>query len=160
MNLDEIRIQHLHLSKEQDISPQSGALLLLADPSWEMIRTYLPGSEVIEAYLGEILAGCLLIKNIDKDVAEIKNIAVREDFQGQGLGSILLKAALTKAAAMGKHRLIIRTANSSIGQLYLYQKMGFRIRDIEPDFFTVHYPEPIWENGLLCRDRITLSQEL
>ena len=58
---------------------------------------------------------------------EIKNIAVREDRQGQGLGKKLLQEAIRVAKNKGYERIEIGTGNSSIGQLALYQKCGFRI---------------------------------
>ncbi len=54
----------------------------------------------------------------------------------------------------------IGTGNSSVNQLSLYQKCGFRITGIEHDYFTKHYEEEIVENGLLCRDMIRLSLDL
>jgi len=40
--------------------------------------------------------------------------------------------------------------------LALYQKTGFRPVRIEPDYFPAHYPEPIYEHGIWCRDRVWL----
>lgn len=54
----------------------------------------------------------------------------------------------------------IGTGNSSIGQLVLYQKCGFRITGVDIDFFVRHYQEEIFENGIQCRDMIRLSQDL
>ncbi len=61
---------------------------------------------------------------------------------------------------MGYKTLEVCTGNSSIGQLALYQKCGFRMSGIERDFFIKHYHEPIFENGIQCRDRVRLTQEL
>ena len=57
-------------------------------------------------------------------------------------------------------QLLVSTGDSSIGQLALYQKCGFRIESIERDYFIRHYPEVIIENGIQCRDRICLTQNL
>lgn len=57
--------------------------------------------------------------------------------------------------AGGAHALMIGTGNSSLAQLRLYQRLGFRIVSIVPDFFA-NYPEPIYENGILCRDMVRL----
>lgn len=58
---------------------------------------------------------------------------------------------------MGFETVEIGTGNSSIDQLAFYQKCGFRIAAIDPDFFIRHYPEPIFENGIQCRDMIRLE---
>ena len=91
---------------------------------------------------------------------EIKNIAVADDHQGRGHGRRLLAFAIDHVRARGARRLHIGTGNSSIGQLALYQKVGFRIVAIDRDFFTRHYPEPLHENGIPCRDMLRLVLEL
>ena len=94
------------------------------------------------------------------DNLEIKNIAVDEASHGKGLGTMLLHDAIDRAKSNGCKRIIIGTGNSSVGQLYLYQKVGFRITGINPNFFSHHYQETIMENGIECRDRIILTKEL
>lgn len=146
--------------RDTPIPDQLSGLLLLADPSWDKILAYLYDSTIIEAHSETLLLGCLVLKQLDSTRAEIMNLAVREDQQGQGLGTQLLQTGIDRARKLPVNQLIIRTANSSIGQLYLYQKTGFRITSVDPDFFTRQYPEPILENGLICQDRITLSMSL
>jgi ribosomal protein S18 acetylase RimI-like enzyme len=58
------------------------------------------------------------------------------------------------------HTLEVGTGNSSIGQLALYQKCGFRITGIDYNYFIRHYDEPIFENGIPCRDMIRLAIDL
>ncbi|PRX28312.1 acetyltransferase (GNAT) family protein [Orenia metallireducens] len=94
------------------------------------------------------------------ETIEIVNIAIKEDYQSKGLGKLLLKDAIKKALAYGAKILEIGTANSSIFQLALYQKLGFRITGIDKDFFLKHYDEPIYENGIQCLDMIRLQIEL
>src|SRR5690606_12861387 len=96
----------------------------------------------------------------DNETIEIKNISVQSSYQGKGLGTLLLKHAIDKAKSSGFKRIVIGTGNSSIGQLYLYQKAGFRITQIKRDFFRTNYDEPIIENGIECRDMIVLMKEL
>ena len=54
----------------------------------------------------------------------------------------------------------VGTGNAGIGQLALYQRCGFSIESIEKDYFVRHYPEPIYENGIECRDMVRLRMEL
>lgn len=76
------------------------------------------------------------------------------------IGIILLNYAIEKAKSSGYKKILIGTGNSSINQLYLYQKVGFRITSIKADFFTENYNKPIVENGIECRDMIILTKEL
>ena len=40
------------------------------------------------------------------------------------------------------------------------QRCGFSIESIEKDYFVRHYPEPIYENEIECRDMVRLRMEL
>lgn len=55
--------------------------------------------------------------------------------------------------------MIVGTANSSIGNLAFYQKVGFRITEVKKDFFS-KYPEPIFENGIQALDMIMFEKNL
>lgn len=58
---------------------------------------------------------------------EIMNIAVAEHLQGKGIGKKLLRHAIETAKGYGMSKLEVGTGNSSVSQLALYQKCGFRI---------------------------------
>lgn len=72
----------------------------------------------------------------------------------------LLQDAVDRHRAKGWRELHIGTGNSSIGQLALYQKCGFRIYSVVKDFFTDKYEGKIHENGIWCRDMIWLVKVL
>lgn len=135
-------------------------LLLLADPSREQVLNYLPQSQMLALLEGERVVGVVVITPRSGEEAEITNVAVDEAWQGQGLGRRLLELAIERTRADGLRRLTIATGNSSLAQLGLYQRAGFRIVGIDPDYFIRHYPEPIFENGIQCRDQIRLALDL
>ncbi|MEX6343726.1 GNAT family N-acetyltransferase [Staphylococcus ureilyticus] len=60
----------------------------------------------------------------------------------------------------GYKNIEVGTGNSSIGQIIFYQKMGFRMRNIDVGFYDRNYNEKIYENGILCRDMIRFIKEL
>lgn len=135
-------------------------LLLMADPSRRSIDKYISEAIVYTADLNGRTIGCYVLCEVDKESIEMKNIAVDEKFQGKGIGTILLNDAMKRAKLSGWKKMIIGTGNSSIGQLYLYQKVGFRMTEIKADYFKINYSEPIIENGIECRDMIMLIREL
>ena len=135
-------------------------LLLLADASKKNIDNYIFNSSIYVAEINEELIGCYVLCKASEDTLEIKNIAVAEQHQEKGIGATLLRDAIEKAREQEFKKIIIGTGNSSVGQLYLYQKAGFRITNIIPDFFTNNYDEPIMENGIACVDMIVLTKEL
>ncbi|WP_308639392.1 GNAT family N-acetyltransferase [Paenibacillus silvisoli] len=134
-------------------------LLLLADPERQAIDAYADRCVcMVMEQVGETAGAYLLLETRPK-TAEIMNIAVREDRQGRGYGRRLIEHAVRYCKEQGYRQLEIGTGNSSLGQLGLYQKCGFRIIGVEPDYFVKHYAEPIIENGIPCRDMIRLRLE-
>ena len=135
-------------------------LLLLADPSREAIEKYIHESVVVALHQDESVAGIVVLTQVGEGAVEIKNIAVDPAFQRQGIGRRLLEEAIRRCRAGGAREVVIGTGNSSVGQLALYQKVGFQIVGIDRDFFVKNYPEPIVENGIVCRDMVRLSYRL
>ena len=135
-------------------------LLLLADPSRELVEAYVAEGECYVAEEQDDSIGVFVIVPLTNETVEIKNIAVREGKQGQGIGKKLLVAAIEVAKSNSYKFIEIGTGNSSIGQLALYQKCGFRISEVIKDFFVQHYDEVIMENGIQCIDMIRLRLEI
>ncbi len=135
-------------------------LLLLADPSREVIDEYLKSSLVFVAEQNTEIVGTVVLQTLSEEIAEIKNIAVSPVLQGQGIGKYLIENIITIAREKDFKTICIGTANSSIGQLYLYQKLGFEMTEIRKNFFIDNYPEPIYEHGIQAKHIIMLAQEL
>ncbi|MCL4351317.1 MAG: GNAT family N-acetyltransferase [Firmicutes bacterium] len=135
-------------------------LLLLADPSQAVIESYMARADCFIAEWDSQTIGVYVLLDTRPQTIELVNVAVREDEQAQGLGKRLVLHAIETARSRGYKVIEVGTGNSSIGQLALYQKCGFRICGIDRDFFAVHYAEPIYENGIPCRDMIRLSMSL
>ena len=136
-------------------------LLLLADPSKKIVDGYLQrGVCYIASLPNQAIAGAFVLLETRPETIEIVNIAVREEEQGKGIGKRMLLQAIAIAKQQGAKTIEIGTGNSSVAQLELYQKCGFRIVGVELDFFTRHYEETIIENGIHCRDMIRLRLEV
>lgn len=119
------------------------------------MKGYLEGGECYVAKEDEVVIGVyVLVKKVSS--IEVMNIAVEGTHRGRGIGKKLVLDALHRAKQMGVESVEIGTGNSSIGQLALYQKCGFRITGVQPGFFE-EYDEEIIENGIVCRDMIRLS---
>ncbi|GGE34866.1 N-acetyltransferase [Pullulanibacillus camelliae] len=135
-------------------------LLLLADPSRSLIEDYIKSGECFLAEAAGQVIGVYVLLSTKPKTVELVNLAVDEHFQGKGLGKHLVNDAIRVAKAMGYRRFEVATGNSSLGPLALYQKCGFRIIEVEHDYFVKHYSEVIIENGMRCMDRVWLSLEL
>nr|WP_285848841.1 GNAT family N-acetyltransferase [Solibacillus isronensis] len=135
-------------------------LLLLADPSKIIVEDYVAKGECFIAENEEQTIGVYVLLPTRPQTVEIVNVAVAEDHQGKGIGKLLVSHAIRIAKTQGYKTIEIGTANSSIGQLALYQKCGFRIVSVDHNYFIKHYSEEIYENGIQCIDMIRLSQDL
>lgn len=135
-------------------------LLLLADPSKDLVDKYLKRSNVFIVRQNDETIGVIVLFPLTADTVEIKNVAVKPEFQGQGIGSYLIENVVQVASLDRQKSICIGTANSSVGQLYLYQKLGFEITEIKRDFFTDNYDEPIYENGIQAKHMLFLTRRL
>lgn len=142
----------------QPINAEILALLLTADPDVTRINEYLIGSTILLAKEQDTVVGVAVLQSTNKQY-ELINIAVSEPHQGQGIAKSLIKKVKETAKLLGAESLIVGTGNSSLSQLALYQKCGFRMHHIEQDFFK-HYPEAIYENGIRCIDKLVLRASL
>lgn len=130
-------------------------LLLEADPSQVSIYSYLSDSWCFAALDdGPIIAACI-VKLKSTNVAEIFNISVYPEFQGQGIGSALLKAVLAQLPSKGVKRVELGTGTFGY-QLTFYQRFGFRVDSIVKDYFLLNYSAPIFESGIEHRDMLRL----
>lgn len=135
-------------------------LLLEADPSRKLVDGYLQRSFCFEARFQDQLVGVLILLPRQPDRLEIVNLCVNENFRQRQVAQQMISFALEFAQQGHFVKLDVSTGSTSIEQLYLYQKCGFRMQSIDKDYFTRHYPEEIFENGLLLRDRVCFSQEI
>lgn len=136
------------------------SLLLLADPSKEVVESYIHRGKCFVAESNGETIGVYVLIDTRPHTTEIVNVAVIEHEHGKGIGKLLICHAIDTAYSRGYKTIEIGTGNSSMGQLALYQKCGFRIVGVDRDFFMLHYSEPIYENGIHCRDMIRLSMQL
>lgn len=133
-------------------------LLLDADPSLEQINKYIYDCTILGLKQDANIIGILCIKPLSTHTVEIKNIAIASTYQNKGLGKKLMQHALSLLKNSNIKKVIIKTANSSIHALAFYQKMGFRIRQVNSNYFLTHYPDQqIIENGIPCLDQIQLE---
>ncbi|MBL4639773.1 MAG: GNAT family N-acetyltransferase [Kordiimonadaceae bacterium] len=135
-------------------------LLLLADPQEALVREYVADGKLYTATWDNLTVGVFVLLPIDDDLWELKNIAVSPEWQGKGVGKRLLQEAIAAAKELGAKSLEAGTGNSSLDQLAYYQKAGFRMDRIAKNFFTLNYDEPIFENGIQCRDMVFLKLNL
>lgn len=158
-------------STEWHITPMNPAeapwpLLLLADPSREKVKRYLGGStcfaarQSVPAGLGPMIGVCVLQPLHDAmHTWELMNLAVSPAWQRKGIGSALLQRAIDELRALGVPQMEVGTGSFG-DQLLFYQRVGFRVTDIERDFFLENYTTALWERGVQHKDMLKLTLPL
>ena len=143
-------------------------LLLEADGSEPMVRGYLEGGELFELMAdvrgpaaAEVVGVVLLTpaEPAEPGAIEIKNIALRAEYRGRGLGRAAIGAIATEARSRGARRLLVGTADSSLGTIAFYRACAFRDTGRLEGFFDT-YPEPVIEDGVRARDMIRFEMSL
>lgn len=135
-------------------------LLLLADPSEELVQSYLDKGICYIAEVDGETVGVILVMETKALTMEVMNLAVKEELQNRGIGKKLLLYVIEEIKKSNTKTIEIGTGNPGVVQMLLYQKCGFRIVDIDFDFFRRTHPERIYVNGIECRDMIRMRIDL
>ncbi|HQW83013.1 MAG TPA: GNAT family N-acetyltransferase [Ferruginibacter sp.] len=151
-NISDIIIRKINTGEKVPFS-----LLLLSDDTVDAINNNLTGGELYIATIQEKIAGAFILKLIETDTIEIKNIAVDEAVQGNGIGSILLQYIIESTKARKLKSLIVGTCDQCNKEIRFYQKSGFKIFSIKKNFFIDNYTNPIYENDVQIRDMVMLQ---
>ena len=149
-----INNNYYYLKKIED-KKKNLALLLLADPEEEAIDKYINDCEIFEFYHKDILIGQGAIKQLSSTIYEIKNFAIYEKFHNCGYGKILINLLCKKYLENFKNiEILVGTSEQGVG---FYKKCGFQFSHIIKDFFITNYKQPIFENGIQCKDMFYLK---
>lgn len=139
-------------------------LLLLADEP-EPLRGYMQRGDLyaLTTRTGETLGATLVLPYADEhETAELKAVAVDQSQHNRGLGQRMVRDVLADLRDRGWRRVVVGTSNAGIGQIAFYQKAGFRLWQIERDYFTPEkgYDPDERENDLPHRDMVWFDQDL
>ncbi len=85
------------------------------------------------------VVGCAALHIFWKDLAEIKSIAVEEDYQKRGIGKQLIQKCLEEGKVLGINRLVVLTYIPEF-----FERMGFKRVDKEL------LPHKIWSECVKC----------
>ena len=89
-----------------------------------------PDGRLLIAFVGKRPAGCVALRRIGGDVAELKRLYVRLRFRGMKLGRRLTEAVLEEARSIGYRAVRLDTLPSMREAQALYVALGFA--DIPP----------------------------
>lgn len=69
------------------------------------------------------------------EVAEVNNVAVAEEFRGQGIGKMLMAGLLDLAALLGCEQVHLEVRAGNAGAIALYDGLGFSRVGLRPDYY-------------------------
>ena len=147
----------VNIKKEKDNKEQYMGLLLEADPSENMVNKYLKDGDLFVLTYKDEVAGIAIVLEIDKDVVELKNIVIKNQYRGQRLGKKMLKYLADNYKTRYK-KMIVGTSENNIP---FYVKQGFdKYEKTIKNFFVDNYDEEIWDGELHCTDMYYYSKDL
>jgi GNAT superfamily N-acetyltransferase len=132
---------------------------LLAEESQEQLDSYIDEGDIWVASIeGHIVGHVQVIP--DKASWEVRNVAVSPEWQGQGVGRRLLDFVVERARVAGAKWVELATGTANIDNLRFYQRVGFRMTHVVPDFFSPAngYPE-VDVHGIPLCDQVWLRRD-
>ena len=133
-------------------------LLLLGDEQEEMIYKYLDRGRLFVMKDGDSVCAVCVVTDEGDFVLELKNIAVAESFQRQGIGKELVGYIENRFSGAFK-KLTVGTGDSPL-TVPFYESCGFRRCGVIKNFFIDNYDHPIIESGVQLCDMICFEKEL
>ena len=149
----------MHFERLETGKKQYLELLLLADEQESMVDRYLERGEMflLKNDALEVVAEAVVTKE-DKGVFEIKNLAVKPEYQRQGYGRQMIAFLLNHYREQG-HTMMVGTGESAKTMAF-YQACGFSFSHRLKDFFLENYDHPIVEEGKLLKDMVYFKCDL
>lgn len=96
-----------------------------------------PDGRLLLAVVNEVSAGCVALRKIATDTAEMKRLFVRPSFRGKRLGVELTNRLIDEARGMGYRRILLDTLPAKMERaISMYSRLGFK--EIEP-----YYHNPV-----------------
>lgn len=87
-----------------------------------------PGAAMFLAFEGDDAIGCVAVKTLDDDTAELKRLYVAPAARRSGAGRALVEAAIAFARERKYRRVVLDTERERLNGAYrLYQSLGFRV---------------------------------
>lgn len=85
-----------------------------------------PEGALLLAFHNNEPAGCVALRAIDEQTAEMKRLYVRPEYRGLHLGSALARAIIQEARRMGFRRMRLDTIAGMDDAQALYRRLGFQ----------------------------------
>lgn len=85
-----------------------------------------PRGALLVAYLDELPAGCVAMRDLGDGSCEMKRMFVPDQYRGRGPGRALANAVIVAAKSAGYRRMRLDTGNDQTDAIKLYSHQGFK----------------------------------
>lgn len=146
---------------QEYLNPDRSALLpllLIGDEDAQQVALYIDSGRAFVAKQQDTIVGVVLVIAAEAETIEIKNLAVKPDLQGTGIGTALVESVDTYYAHAAT-RVIVGTGDADVQNILFYLKRGFRFYAVKHGFFAA-YDKPIVANGVMLRDMVMLEKSI
>lgn len=98
---------------------------------------------LIAAYEDDDLLGCCMLKKLDPETLQLRQMAVKNNLQRKGIGASIMSFAENLSRDKGYKRIIMHARDSAIG---FYERFGYKQRGDQ--FTEVNLPHHVMEKKL------------
>lgn len=148
----------MEIKEVKDNKKQFLSLLLLADEQENMIEKYIDrGIMYVLDDEGIIKAECI-ITDEQNGVLEIKNLAVKPEYQRKGYGKVMIDFIIKNYKE--KYSILQVGTGDSTLTIPFYEQCRFIRSHYIKNFFIDNYEQPIYEDGIQLIDMIYLQRKL
>lgn len=116
-----------HLARRGQLLPRSQQAVYRTIDDW------------LVAQSGDEILGCVSLLKYTSGLVEVRSLAVKEQYQGLGIGSHLMEKLMDEARVRGIEKLFALTR-----VVPFFLRFGFSITD------KAHFPEKVWHDCRQC----------
>jgi len=98
---------------------------------------------LIAAFDDDVILGCCLLTQTSYDTVKLRQMAVRNNLQGKGIGQAIMNFAETLARDKGYKKLTMHARDTAIG---FYERCGYKVKGDQ--FIEVSVPHHVMEKKL------------
>ncbi len=104
------------------------------NPAYDVFMYISHGDDFLVAEMGGKVIGFVSIMDAGVD-ARIMSIAVKHEFRGQGIGTVLIDRAIGRIRERGKLRVLLEVRTTNYTAQFLYKKKGFETISTIPYYY-------------------------
>jgi predicted GNAT family N-acyltransferase len=97
----------------------------------------------IASFEDDDLLGCCMLTKIDQHTLQLRQMAVKANLQGKGIGESIMSFAENIARDKGYRRIIMHARDTAIG---FYEKFGYKVKGDQ--FIEVNLPHHVMEKNI------------